>query len=224
MTTIADAQAIANPKSTGSTGSTGATQSASSTEDRFLKLLVTQMKNQDPLNPLDNAQVTSQMAQLSTVTGVEKLNTTLAAMSQSFISSQSMQAATMIGHSVLAQGSELDVKGGAASAGGVDLQGAADKVVVNVKNSAGKVVSSIDLGAQKTGTVPFQWDGKMDDGQVAPDGKYTFSVTATQGTDNVTANPLAQGKVTSVTLGASGVSLNIEGLGVIDAAKVNQIF
>lgn len=220
MTTIADVQTVVNGTATPK-ASTNTTQG---TEDRFLKLLVTQMKNQDPLNPLDNAQVTSQMAQLSTVTGVEKLNTTLAAMSQSFMSSQSMQAAGMIGHSVLAAGSDLNVKDGKANSGGIDLQGNADKLTVAVKDSTGKVVRSIDLGAQTTGTVPFQWDGKTDADTVAPDGKYTFSVAATQGTDNVTANPLAQGKVTSVTLGATGISLNIEGLGVIDATKVSQIF
>src|SRR3990172_2141446 len=86
-------------------------------EDRFLKLLVTQMKNQDPLNPLDNAEVTSQMAQLSTVSGIEKLNTTLQAMSSSFASSQSLQAAGMIGRSVLAPGSSLSLQNGAAVGG-----------------------------------------------------------------------------------------------------------
>jgi flagellar basal-body rod modification protein FlgD len=223
MTTTTDVQSTTNSTNT-STSKTSA-NSAQSTEDRFLKLLVAQMQNQDPLNPLDNAQVTSQMAQLSTVTGIEKLNTTLGAMSQSFISSQSMQAATMIGHSVLAQGSDLNLKDGAASSAGVDLQGAADKLVVDIKNSAGKVVRSIDLDAQKSaGTVPFQWDGKTDDGLVAPDGTYTFSVTATQESEKVTANPLTQAKVLSVNLGASGISLNLEGLGAVDAANVKQIF
>ena len=220
MTTITDVQTAVNGTNTPK-ASTGSTQG---TEDRFLKLLVTQMQNQDPLNPLDNAQVTSQMAQLSTVTGIEKLNTTLAAMSQNFISGQSLQAATMIGHSVLVPGSDLNLKGGAANSAGVDLQGPADKLTVTINDGSGKAVRKIDLGAQDTGTVSFQWDGKTDGGAVAPDGKYTFSVTATQGTNTVTADPLAQAKVTSVSLGASGVSLNLEGFGVIDAAKVKQIF
>jgi len=109
MTTIADVQNAMKSTSASSASTTGTAQG---TEDRFLKLLVTQMKNQDPLNPLDNAQVTSQMAQLSTVTGIEKLNAALTTMSQSFASSQSLQAANMIGHGVLVPGK-----------GGLDLSG-----------------------------------------------------------------------------------------------------
>src|SRR5512147_1078567 len=86
-----------------------APSTAASTEDRFLKLLVSQLKNQDPLNPLDNAQVTSQMAQLSTVTGIDKLNATLQALSSSMIASQSMQAASMIGHVVMVPGNRVDL-------------------------------------------------------------------------------------------------------------------
>jgi flagellar basal-body rod modification protein FlgD len=211
--------------SSSSTSSTSGTQSASSTEDRFLTLLVTQMKNQDPLNPLDNAQVTSQMAQLSTVTGIEKLYASLATMSQSFASSQSLQAANMIGHTVLVPGATgLTLSGGTANAG-VDLQGPADSLVVSIKDAKGNVVRSIDLGAQKSaGTVPFAWDGKTDGGAVAPDGQYTFDIKALQGTTKVTASQLTVGQVTSVTLGASGVSLNVAGLGAVDAANVKQIY
>ena len=219
MTTIAEAQALVNPKTTTSASSS----SVQGTEDRFLKLLVTQMKNQDPLNPLDNAQVTSQMAQLSTVTGIEKLNSSLDAMSQSFTANQSLQAATMIGHSVLVPGNTMTLKDGTAIAG-INLQGTADKVVVTIKDKSGSVVQSIDMGAQKVGTLPFAWDGKTNGGAVAADGEYTFDVKATIGTDKVTVDKLALGQVTSVTLGTSGVSLDVAGLGSVDATKVKQIF
>lgn len=219
MTTIAEAQALANPKTTTGTSSSG----VQATEDRFLKLLVTQMKNQDPLNPLDNAQVTSQMAQLSTVTGIEKLNTSLEAMSQSFMANQSLQAANMIGHSVLVPGNTMTLKDGTAIAG-LDLQGNADKVEVTIKNKDGVVVQTVDLGNQKAGSLPFAWDGKDNGGNAAPDGDYTFEVKATIGTDKVTVDKLALGQVTSVTLGTTGVSLDVAGLGSVDAAKVKQIF
>jgi flagellar basal-body rod modification protein FlgD len=217
--------AVNGTSASSSSSSTSGTQSASSTEDRFLKLLVTQMQNQDPLNPLDNAQVTSQMAQLSTVTGIEKLNTSLAAMSQSFASSQSLQAANMIGHSVLVPGDTgMTLSSGAAYAG-VDLQGPADSLVVSIKDASGNVVRSIDLGAQTSaGAVPFAWDGKTDGGVAEPDGQYTFDVKALQGTTSVTADKLTLGQVNSVTLGASGVSLNVAGLGAVDAANVKQIY
>jgi len=98
-----------------------ATQStAAAAQDTFMKLLVTQMKNQDPLNPLDNAQVTSQLAQLSTVTGIEKMNTTLQSLMGSYQSSQTLQAAGMIGHGVLVAGSSLNLTNGQAPFG-IDL-------------------------------------------------------------------------------------------------------
>lgn len=124
-------------------GTTTATGTASSVtagsvqaqQDRFLKLLVTQMKNQDPLNPLDNAQVTTQMAQLSTVTGIEKLNATL----EAFTKAQAFQAVGMIGHYVLAPGEFLNLAGGV-GLGGFELAGAADKVKVGVYDAKGALV------------------------------------------------------------------------------------
>lgn len=192
-------------------------------EDRFLKLLVTQMKNQDPLNPLDNAQVTSQMAQLSTVTGIEKLNTALQAMSSSFASSQSLQAAGMIGRSVLAPGSSMQLLNGMA-AGGFDLKQPVDSAVVKIKDAAGNALHSVDMGAQKEGSVMFRWDGVTDSGANAANGNYTFEVSASQGGQKVEVDRLALGMVGSVSLGASGVVLNTDVLGAVDVAKVKQIF
>ncbi|MCX7178553.1 MAG: flagellar hook assembly protein FlgD, partial [Proteobacteria bacterium] len=133
--------------------------SMTATEDRFLKLLVTQLKNQDPLNPLDNAQVTSQMAQISTVSGIDKLNATLQALSASMTPNQTLQAATMIGHGVLVAGSGMDLKAGV-GLGGFELASAAESNKVSVTDASGALVSTIDLGAQPAGIVKFQWDGK----------------------------------------------------------------
>ena len=102
------------------TKSAATANSAADTQDRFLKLLVTQMKNQDPLNPMDNAQVTTQMAQLSTVSGIDKLNATLQALSDSMSSNQSLQAASMIGHGVLVAGKGIELANGGGY-GGVEL-------------------------------------------------------------------------------------------------------
>jgi flagellar basal-body rod modification protein FlgD len=193
------------------------------TEDRFLKLLVTQMKNQDPLNPLDNAQVTSQMAQLSTVTGINKLNDAVKALSDSFIASQSLQAASLVGHGVMIPGSRLELGNGIAY-GGVDLPQAADKVTVMIKDASGKVIHSADLGPQNAaGSIPFQWDGSMDGGSVAPNGSYTFEVAAEQGGKKIEATALAVGQVASVSLGAQGATLNVAGFGPVSLSQVKQI-
>ncbi|HCA26434.1 MAG TPA: flagellar hook assembly protein FlgD [Betaproteobacteria bacterium] len=221
MTTIQNAtnttgaQATANASGALSTASTDA-------QDRFLKLLVAQMQNQDPMNPLDNAQVTTQMAQISTVTGVSQLNATLKSMAAAFTSSQALQAAGVIGHDVLAPGSTLTLQNGAATAG-VDLPGPADKVVVSILDSAGNVIHSVDLGSQQAGSLAFQWDGKTDSGATAANGVYSFKVDATQGGKSVKPTPLAMGQVGSVTLGANGAVLNVAGLGTVAMSDVKQI-
>lgn len=212
-----------NAVTSGTSTATTTTSAAQDTQDRFLKLLVTQMQNQDPLNPMDNSQVTSQMAQLSTVSGIDKLNTTLQAMSSSFAASQSLQAAGMIGRSVLAAGSGLSLQGGAA-AGGFNLALSADHAVVTIKDAAGNTLHSMDMGAQQAGNVMFQWDGVTDSGATAASGTYTFAVNATQGGQKVDATTLALGMVNSVSLGSSGVTLNTDALGSVDVTTVKQIF
>ena len=223
MTTIqsnpvsADLLAAMNPAS-----SATSTDSTAATQDRFMKLLVTQMKNQDPLNPLDNAQVTSQLAQLSTVTGIDKVNATLQSLMGSMQSSQSLQAAGMIGHSVLAPGSGLALASGK-SVFGVDLAAGADKVEVTIKDAAGNVVRKMDLGNQPAGMQPLVWDGTTDAGAAAADGQYTFDVSAVTGGKPVAATALALGQVLSVSTSAQGVSLNVRNIGSVAMSDIRQI-
>ena len=192
-------------------------------QDRFLKLLVTQMKNQDPLNPLDNAQVTSQLAQISTVNGIEKLNATMESMAGGMTAGQSLQAASMIGHSVLVPGSALQLAGGG-GVFGVDLAQAADQVKVTILDASGRAVQVMDLGAQAAGSLPLTWDGKTSDGTQAADGGYTVSVSAQRGDQPVNAQTLAFGTVQGVTQGSQGVQLNVGPLGSTGLADVKQIF
>lgn len=219
MSTIQNTTSTTNSLSGLGTG----TSSAQQTQDRFLQLLVTQMKNQDPLNPMDNAQVTSQMAQLSTVTGIDKLNASLQSMAASFTSSQTLQAASMIGRGILAPGSSLVLQNGSAI-GGYVLDQPVDNAVVTVKDAAGNTLKTVDMGAQKAGNIKFQWDGTLDGGGAAAPGTYTFEVNALQGGKKVTADALALDKVASVTLGTQGVMLNTATLGAIDITTVKEIF
>lgn len=202
------------------TGATAVAKKSAADEqqDRFLKLLVTQMKNQDPLNPLDNAQVTSQMAQLSTVNGIEKLNATLAA----FTKAQAFQSVGMIGHHVLAPGDFINLSAGKALAG-VELKSAADSVKVNIVDAKGVLVRSLDLGKRDEGVVSFQWDGKTDAGLDAPDGAYSFNVTATLAGKSIAPVGLSLGLVQSVLMDQVGPALSVQGLGLVDLADVKQI-
>jgi flagellar basal-body rod modification protein FlgD len=200
--------------------------------DKFMTLLVTQLKNQDPLNPLDNAQVTSQLAQLQTVTGVNKLNETLNTLKASYQSSEAMQATNLIGHGVLVEGSNVTLSGSKAIMG-VELDSDVDNLKVVISDKNGKEVQTMDLGAQKAGVIPLAWDGVPDAANVdssgkpvtLADGNYSFQVVATKGGDKVSgAKTLAFDSVASVTTNsADGVKLNLPSKGVIKLADIKQV-
>jgi flagellar basal-body rod modification protein FlgD len=198
------------------------TSTTQGVEDRFLKLLITQMRNQDPLNPLDNAQVTSQLAQISTVSGIDKLNDAVNGMAQSFVAAQSLQAGGLIGHGVLAPGDGVSLNG-AQAIGGVELAEPADEVVVTIRGASGEAVRTLNLGPQESGTRAFAWDGSIDGGGQAGDGAYLFAVSATRGGNSVQAEPLGYGLVRSVTLGGGQLQLNTSGLGAVDLSQIKQI-
>jgi len=201
--------------------------SAASTQQQFLTLLTTQLKNQDPLNPMDNAQMTSQLAQISTVQGIAQLNATLQAMMSNATQSQGLQAAGLVGHGVLVAGSGMSLQatstGSNAALAGVELSGPADAVTVTIKDSNGILMRTLNLGAMAAGSNSFLWDGNTDSGAAAAAGNYSFSVAAVQGQNAVTANALQVGMVTSVMNGSSGVSLNVGGLGTFNMSDVKEI-
>lgn len=205
--------AVSATTSSDSTSALGAltskTASSADTEQRFLKLLVTQLNNQDPLNPLDNAQLTSQLAQMSTVSGIEKLNSAFQSMLAQSGSSQVLQSASLIGRTVLVPGSELTLKKGSDAALAVDMPQSADSVKITVTNAAGKTVRSFDLGALPQGVKTLSWDGLNDTGASVADGSYTVNVLATSGDAKVAASALTYASVTSVSQGASGVALSL---------------
>jgi flagellar basal-body rod modification protein FlgD len=204
-------------------GSSAEKSAVSDTQDRFLKLLVTQMKNQDPLNPMDNAQVTSQMAQLSTVSGIDKLNVTLQALSDSMIPNQTLQATTMIGHGVLVPGEGVELFEGKAF-GGLELGQSVDGVQISIHDKAGVLVRNISLGEQSAGLVNWQWDGLNNEGASVDDGNYTFSVEAkSEGKVVTDATALEFGMVSSVMQGKQGVTMSVGNMGDVALSEVRQI-
>jgi len=200
-----------------------AASTAEEAQNRFMTLLVTQMKNQDPLNPMDNAQVTSQLAQLSTVTGIDKLNSTLETLINNVQGSQSYQASSMIGHNVLVAGNDVSTSG-TGGYFGVDLPIGADKVTVTIKDTAGTVVRTVDMGKQDAGTLPLQWDGKTNDGSVAATGNYKVEIAATIGNSTAEANALSYAQVLSISNGSSGIKLNLSNLASVNTSDVKEIF
>jgi|SRR5882672_666379 len=205
-------------------GANNGVTTAKDLNDRFLKLLVAQMNNQDPLNPLDNAQVTSQMAQINTVTGINGLNDTVNQLISQFSRLESMQAAQLTGRSVLVAGNTLTLPASGSAAGGVDLDLPADTVTVEIKDAAGQVVRQLQLGKEDSGVSRFDWDGRTSTGDAAPAGSYTFTVTAKAGSTSVSAAALAARQVNGVRQDASGgVQLVLAGGGAVAYSDVKQI-
>lgn len=198
--------------SSSSSASSSSGTSASDLQTTFLQLLVTQLQNQDPTNPMDSSQMTSQLAQIDTVSGISQLNTSLSSLSTQLSASQNAQAALLIGASVLAPGSSVAVSDGAASELGVQLSSAATDVKLTVTNSSGKVVNTIDLGAQAAGTVQYGWTPTDSSGNTLADGTYTISATATGANGTTpTATALVPSTVESVVQqsdGSAGLSLS----------------
>jgi flagellar basal-body rod modification protein FlgD len=205
-------------KSASSSSTSNTTKTDTSATDRFLKLLITQMQNQDPLNPMDNAQVTSQMAQISTVSGIQDLNTTVSGLNAQIVQSQALQAASLVGHGITLAGDKMDVSAGDGSGvGGFSLETAATNVQVKVKDSSGALVDTLNLGAAPAGLSGFQWKGAVA-GQ-----SYTFAVSATSGDRTISATPLMHDQVLAVAVVNNQLTLETARSGAVPYSDVKAV-
>jgi flagellar basal-body rod modification protein FlgD len=213
MSTVSNATATTGTSSTSSTSSVFG-GSASQMQSEFLTLLVAQMKNQDPNNPMDNTQMVSQMAQLSQLEATTNLNTTT---TSGFQMDSMLQAANKIGSQVLAPGSVVNLANGSASLG-VNLAGAADSVTVGIQDASGNTIDTMNMGAQSAGFIPLSWNGQTSSGATAPNGSYTFTVNATKSGSAVSATGLSVGTLQAVSNGASGIQASVTGIGALDSS------
>ncbi len=212
--TTASTATTATPSS--GTATTAADTTAS--QDRFLKLLVAQLNNQDPMNPMDNAQMTSQMAQINTVTGIQQVNETLKGMATQFTSLQVLQGSSMVGHDVLLAGNTLTRSAGVAS-GAVDLAGNADAVKVDILSPAGQVLDTLNFGSLGAGRHSFDWDASSYVGT----GEPSFRVTATLGGQPVATTSLARDTVVSVGSESGVMTVQLQGRGAVPYDSVKAI-
>lgn len=214
---------------TSNDGIASATNSATGNKalgkDAFLQLLVTQLKNQNPLEPQDNGEFVAQLAQFSSLEGITTLNDTVAGIASNYNSSQALQASSLVGRSVITPSDKAVVDTSKSFNGTIAVPASADPVKLKITDADGKVIRTIDLGSQKAGDASFIWDGKNDAGEVAKAGTYTFGATATydgKATSLVTYLPAT---VSSVTISQTGgeLMLNLAGLGSIALSKVQTI-
>jgi flagellar basal-body rod modification protein FlgD len=192
------------------------------TQTRFMTLLIAQMKNQDPLNPMDNGQMTSQISQLNMVSGINKLNTTLSALAGDVQNGEAMKAASLLGHTILVPGSSLQLSKGNAEMG-VDLAQPADEVKVTIRDSSGNVVHTMDLGPQPAGVQNLVWDGATDSGITAADGSYKFEIEASRDGEKLKPTLLSFGKVDNLSLSGGLAKLNIPNLGDFALTDIREI-
>jgi flagellar basal-body rod modification protein FlgD len=197
------------------TGTSSGSSANMVSADTFLKLLVTQMENQDPLNPMDNSQMTSQMAQISTVQGIGTLNTTVQGLNTQLVQMQALQGASLVGRNVLLEGSSLSIANGQGT-GSFDLGAAADSVQVDVLSPAGNVVDSINLGAQGAGRHDFTWPS----GSVDANAGLTFRVTAKTGATQVATTPLMRDTVDSVSIDGDQLTLMLDRSGTVPYSDI----
>lgn len=201
------------------TGNNLAITNGTDLQSTFMKLLVAQLQNQDPLNPMDNSQMTSQLAQINTVNGIQQMNTTMSAM---LTQNAATQASSMIGRTVQVPTTSLTLASGAANFG-VSVPNGADDVVVTIKNAAGVAVRTVDLGQMTAGSGNYTWNGKDDKGNQLADGSYTISVSATLAGQVTKANALGVDKVAGVTINNGTMQLVLASGGTAKLSDVASI-
>lgn len=211
----------------------GSSTSAAEMQDQFLTLLVAQLKHQDPMNPMDNAQMTSQMAQISTVSGIEKLNDTVGSVTSQFSTLQMLQGSNLIGHTVLAEGNQLgvaitegeDAEGNAVTStrgtAAFDLDGLAGQVQVQITNASGQLVDTIELGDTNPGRNYFTWDGSAYEGDVSD---LRFKVVAKNGDESVGVTQLAPYAVVATSVTEQGLMLELADGQSISYGSVKAVF
>lgn len=193
-------------------------------QDEFLELMTTQLRNQDPMEPMDNGEFLAQIAQFGTVDGINNLLTTSRDLVTNLQSSQALQASNLIGRRVLVEHDEGYLSATGMVQGAAELDNSAE-VSVNIYDTSGQIVNRIELGSQSPGLVPFVWDGTTLLGERAAPGRYRVEVEATRFGESEALAPMVTSTVTSLTLGGIGreMQVELENLGQVGFSQVNQI-
>ena len=213
--------ATASP-TTSSTSGTQATKQLGQKD--FLKLLVAQMKNQDPTKPMDNFQFLSQMAQFGMVNGIQSLQTTFGNVAQSFDKGQLLQASSLLGHHVLTDGNAAVLSSNDPVKGAINLASAATNINVDVRTPGGTLVASFPMGDSAAGTLPFSWNGVDSAGNKAQPGQYVIDATGTVNGKQQQLSVSTNHRVDSVAVNADkGVELTLDTGATAAFSTVKQI-
>ena len=193
-------------------------------QEDFLKLMTTQLQNQDPFAPMENGEFLAQIAQFTTVDGIQKLQASFEKLSQSLVSNQALQASSLVGRSVLAPTGIAALGQDGGVKGVVEVPASSNEVQVTIHSASGETVRRLHLGSQAAGNAQFQWDGLKDDGTRAPSGSYFLAASGQYEGRQFALDTLLASQVDSVTLGGDGgLLLDLHGVGQLDFTHVRQI-
>lgn len=194
-------------------------------QDQFMTLMLTQMKNQDPLKPMENGEFLAQLAQFNTVSGIQDLQKSFSDFASSMQTNQALQASGLVGRSVLVASETGVLSQGASLDGQINLPQSTAGLSMDIYDMSGQAVRHIDMGSHGAGPVRFSWDGKADSGELLPSGSYTVKANAQMNGQNQAISTYVAAHVDSVTLGQGGAAptLNLAGLGAVPLAQVQQI-
>jgi len=193
-------------------------------KNEFMELMIAQMENQNPLEPQDNGEFISQLAEFSSLEEMTKMSTSIDGLSNQYQSSQALQASAMVGRTVLVPGSEAPGGSGGYMSGTILLPESTGSLKVSILNGSGELVDQFDLGQQVAGSIPFAWDGTNSKGEAMPYDEYTIKAEASQGGTTTQMDTLLSAHVNSVSIGTGGaISLNLSGMGAVPLENVREI-
>ena len=194
-------------------------------QNEFLTLMVAQLKHQSPLEPMQNGEFLTQMAQFSSASGVEKLTQSFDSFAASMQSNQALQASSLVGRNVLIPSSEAQLPTGGSLQGMIDVPQSTGNLTVNIYNINGELVRKLELGVQDAGPARFAWDGLGDNGQAQPPGAYQISAESTIDGEVVAMETFTQDSVESVTIGkgGQGLVLNLGNAGSVSIDQIREI-
>ncbi|CAM2930204.1 flagellar basal-body rod modification protein FlgD [Legionella steigerwaltii] len=191
----------------------------------FLRLMVAQIQNQDPMQPQVNGEFLSQLAQFSTNDGVTKMQESLQQMATSLQSNQALQASALVGRKVLVNSNSLQLGADGDTKTAVDIPPGLSNLSASIYSDSGELIKTIPLGQPAPGFFQFTWDGTGGDNNRVKEGKYKVEVRAVYGGKEVSLKTMTSANVDSVSLGQNGdgLKLNVAGVGPISLDQVRQI-
>lgn len=193
-------------------------------QGEFLELMMAQLENQDPMKPMDNGEFLGQMAQFSTVSGIEDMQVSLEKLTETYATSQTLQSTALVGQEVLIEDSNFELNANETVTGSFELDAVSGDVKLDISDAAGVIVQQVDLGEYAAGRHAFTWDGRNKQGDIMPPGKYSATVTVQKGDGYEAVTVLSSRVIDSVEFGAGNQStLNTIQGDVLTMADIRQI-